>query len=87
MVRRWARITSMTDYILTPDHTDKLREDSARKRLARRGMKLHKSRTRNPRAVDYGLYMISENGIALYADYVLDLDAVFAIAWAAPEEV
>ena len=39
--------------------TDKVREDRLRRMAQRQGMQLQKSRRRDPRATDYGRYMLS----------------------------
>jgi hypothetical protein len=41
-------------------NTDKKRENSVRRALARQGCLLRKSRRRDPRAVDYGGYIIAD---------------------------
>ena len=38
--------------------THKVRENRVRRRAARQGLQLVKSRTRDPRALDYGSYML-----------------------------
>jgi hypothetical protein len=57
---------------------DKVRENRVRRMAARQGLVLHKSRRRDPRAIDYGVYwlvddarrdaiMMSSNGATLDA--------------------
>ena len=41
--------------------SEKLRENNVRRRLARQGYKLHKSRVRNTNGDNYGGYMITMN--------------------------
>lgn len=40
------------------DQAVKIREKAARRRLKRRGLELHKSRLRDPRAIGYGYFTI-----------------------------
>lgn len=40
---------------------EKVREDRLRRAADRQGLTLRKSRTRDPRALDYGLYRIVDN--------------------------
>ena len=37
---------------------EKVRENRVRRMADRQGLSLHKSRRRDPRAIDYGLYML-----------------------------
>lgn len=45
---------------MEPD--EKVRENRLRRAARRQGMELVKSRTRDPRGVDFGCYGISQNG-------------------------
>lgn len=62
---------------------DKVRENRLRRIAARRGMHIQKSRRRDPNALDYGLYCITDiytNGLvhqsAPWGAYALTLDEV-----------
>lgn len=46
---------------------EKVRENRLRRMAARQGLVLHKSRRRDPRAVEYGTYML----VDLYTDVVV----------------
>ncbi|MFE3577850.1 hypothetical protein [Streptomyces vinaceus] len=51
---------------------DKVRENRIRRMASRQGLTLRRSRRRDPRAVDYGVYWVTDvNG-----DYVAGLDGV-----------
>lgn len=39
---------------------DKVRENLLRRMAHRQGLRLHKSRRRDPRAYDYGMYMLTD---------------------------
>jgi hypothetical protein len=63
---------------------DKIRENRLRRAAARQGLRLVKSRRRDPRAIDYGGFMIVDahtNGVVageLNSPQALDLDQVEA---------
>ena len=62
--------------------TDKVRENRLRRVAQRQGLALAKSRRRDPRATDYGTYMLvdpSTNGVVAYGQssgYGLNLDEI-----------
>ncbi|HUZ24346.1 MAG TPA: hypothetical protein VMV07_11355 [Streptosporangiaceae bacterium] len=65
------------------DSTDKVREDRLRRAVARQGCQLEKSRRRDPRALDYGRYRITDlaTGVVVaggdtFGGYGLSLDEV-----------
>jgi hypothetical protein len=51
---------------------EKVREARVRRMLARQGYTLSRSRRRDPRAVDYGVYAISRDGTVIYEASGLD---------------
>jgi len=56
---------------------EKVRENRLRRAAGRQGLRLIKSRRRDPRAVDYGRYWISgENRALLTSEYGVTLDEV-----------
>ena len=59
-------------------HPDKVRENRLRRMAERQGLRLVKSRRRDPLAYDYGLYMFVAAGTDGGGDlaYNLDLDQV-----------
>jgi hypothetical protein len=62
---------------------EKIRENRLRRMAQRQGLMLSKSRRRDPRATDYGTYMLvdSTNGMVAYglqSGYGLDLDEIEA---------
>ncbi|WP_219413941.1 hypothetical protein [Pseudonocardia nigra] len=65
-----------------PAESDKVRENRLRRMAARQRLRLEKSRRRDPRAIDYGTYMLVDpaaNTIAVgdhQAGYGLSLDDV-----------
>jgi hypothetical protein len=70
--------------ILSGMTEEKIRENRLRRMAQRQGLTLQKSRRRDPRAIDYGTYMLidaSTTGITacgLQSGYGLDLDEVEA---------
>lgn len=65
------------------EQNDKVRENRLRRAAERQGLRLLKSRRRDPRAIEYGTYMLVDadtNGVAWSGDhengYGLDLDDV-----------
>jgi hypothetical protein len=62
--------------------SEKVRENKARRAVERQGYRLSRSRRRDPRAVDYGRYTIT-NGTATPVAELPNLDAVEA--WAKGE--
>lgn len=56
------------------DNDFKTRENRVRRMAERQGLKLSKTRRRDPRAVDYGHYFLTREGVQLLA--TPDLDAV-----------
>lgn len=62
--------------------SDKVRENRLRRMAKRQGLRLEKSRRRDPKAVDYGGYMlidIRSNGIVYGSDdfpYQADIDEI-----------
>lgn len=62
--------------------TDKVRENRLRRMAERQGLRLEKSRRRDPHALDYGGFMLTDpatNGVVMGADpfaYSADLDQV-----------
>jgi hypothetical protein len=44
------------------DTTEKVRENRLRRMAVRQGLELHKSRRRDPRAIDFGRYGITRDG-------------------------
>lgn len=58
---------------------EKVRENRLRKMAKRQGYELQKSRRRDPRAIDYGGWMIVDpdsNGVVEGSNYSMDLDAI-----------
>ena len=54
---------------------DKVRENRLRRMAARQGLKLERSRRRDPLAVDYGLYQLIKPTSTARPRYTLTLDA------------
>jgi hypothetical protein len=65
------------------DTAERVRENRLREAVARQGYRLSRSRRRDPRAVDYGRYTIT-NGTATPVAELPNLDAVEA--WTNREE-
>lgn len=64
------------------DREEKVKENRLRRMAERQGLRLEKSRRRDPHALDYGGYMLvdpTNNGVVMGADayaYSADLDQV-----------
>lgn len=54
---------------------EKIRENRLRRAAARQGLTLHKSRTRDPRALDYGRWRISGPGVDVECEDVDQVEA------------
>lgn len=68
---------------MTEDRAEKIRENRLRRMAARQGLRLVKSRRRDPRAFDYGRYMLLDeqtNGVVAGTEVIgqpsWDLDDV-----------
>jgi hypothetical protein len=49
------------------DQAEKIRENRARRAASRQGLKLLKSRRRDPRALDFGMYaLVDQNNVVVY---------------------
>lgn len=61
------------------DQAEKVRENRLRRMAERQGLTLTRSRRRDPRALDYGLYWIADaNGATVSAKQGISLDDVEA---------
>lgn len=65
---------------MTPNISDaaaeKVRENKLRRMAARQGLTLHKSRRRDPRAVDFGAYWLTNDRNAIVAGDRMSIDDV-----------
>jgi hypothetical protein len=59
------------------DQAEKVRENRLRRMAARQGLKLTRSRRRDPRALDYGLYWLTDTrtNALVSPEAGLDIDA------------
>lgn len=55
---------------------DKVRENRARRMAQRQGLTLNKSRRRDPRAIDFGTYTLSDANNVIVAGERMTLDEV-----------
>jgi hypothetical protein len=55
---------------------EKVRENLLRRMAARQGLTLHKSRTRDPRALDYGRWYLADKNAVLVGGERMDIDDV-----------
>jgi hypothetical protein len=71
-------MTSTTERA-TVDQAEKVRENRLRRMAQRQGLTLSRSRRRDPRALDFGLYWLADaNGVTVTSEQGIDLDAVEA---------
>ena len=63
--------------------SEKVRENRTRRAVERQGYRLSRSRRRDPRAVDYGRYYVTDPNTSALVAELSDLDAVEA--WAKGE--
>ncbi|MGI8623105.1 MAG: hypothetical protein ACR2NB_06385 [Solirubrobacteraceae bacterium] len=63
---------------MTPSTPEKVRENRLRRMAARQGLALHKSRRRDPRAIDYGSYHLVDvqMNAVVTGNFGLSLDEV-----------
>lgn len=57
--------------------TTKAHENQLRRTAARQGLRLIRSRTRNPRAADYGMYaLMDQSNVLVAGEFTQDLDGI-----------
>ena len=70
-------MTSTTERTSTVEQEEKVKENRLRRTAERRGLQLTKSRRRDPRALDFGKYWLTDaNGATVSAQQGLNLDEV-----------
>ncbi len=71
--------STTTEEIAAVDQDAKVRENRLRRMAERQGLTLTKSRRRDPRALDFGLYWLADaNGVTLTPEQGIDIDGVEA---------
>lgn len=71
-------MTSTTERV-TVDQAEKVRENRLRRMAERQGLTLTRSRRRDPRALDFGKYWLTDaNGVSVSPEQGIDIDEVEA---------
>ena len=71
-------MTSTTERV-TVDQAEKVRENRLRRMAERQGLTLTRSRRRDPRALDFGKYWLTDaNGVNVSPEQGIDIDEVEA---------